>query len=85
MPGQAARAVPVSHFTARKPEQSDKKHRCRRYSDLHEKRLREVVAKLTPEETETLQAGLVAQEISDVLQSESNKTVGAIQQKGGQL
>ncbi len=62
MPGQAARAVPVSHFTARKPEQSDKKHRCRRYSDLHEKRLREVVAKLTPEETETLLAGLEAQE-----------------------
>jgi hypothetical protein len=59
---RAVQATPTSHSTAARPELNNKKHRCRRYSDLYEKRLREVLAKLTPEETEALLAALEAQE-----------------------
>ncbi|MHB8106329.1 MAG: hypothetical protein ACYDH4_02695 [Candidatus Cryosericum sp.] len=71
-PRQTVQAIPTSPSSARKPEQDNKKHRCRRYSDLYEKRLREVVAKLTPEETETLLSGLEVQEEVDVLRSEGD-------------
>ena len=71
-PGQPVQAVPTLHRHARKPGESDKEHRCRRYSDLYEKRLREVVAKLTPEETDMLLAGLEAQEGSSMTRAQDD-------------
>lgn len=45
------------------PSMDGKKHRCQLYSDIHEKKLREVVGRLTPGEIDMLFAGLEAQEI----------------------
>ena len=62
LPKETVQVTPSSHLHTRKAEQDDKKHRYRCYSDIHEKKLREVVGRLTPEEIDILFAGLEAQE-----------------------
>lgn len=61
-PKKTVQITPSSHLHTRKAEQDDKKHRYHCYSDIHEKKLREVVGRLTPEEIDILFAGLEAQE-----------------------
>jgi len=62
LPKEMVQVTPSSHLHTRKAEQDDKKHRYHCYSDIHEKKLREVVGRLTPEEIDILFAGLEAQE-----------------------
>lgn len=61
-PKETVQVTPSSHLHTRKAEQDDKKHRYHCYSDIHEKKLREVVGRLTPGEIDILFAGLEAQE-----------------------
>jgi len=62
LPKETVQVTPSSHLHTRKAEQDNKRHRYHCYSDIHEKKLREVVGRLTPEEINALFASLEAPE-----------------------